>query len=137
IANNIVKTIIKAKQEISTVKIAILGMTFKENVADVRNTKVIDIVKELNDYGIEVLVHDPVAEAQEVYDVFNIKLVDENALQDLDCLIFAVPHEVFKETYTLDKIKSLYRTDNKVLIDIKSLFDKNACEAEGFKYWSL
>jgi len=137
IANNIVKTIIKAKLDPSNVKIGILGMTFKENVADVRNTKVIDIVTELADYGIDVLVHDPVAEAEEVSDVFNIELVGEEALQDLDCVVLAVPHNTFKETYTLEKMKSLYRNDQKVLIDIKGLFDKNTCESEGFTYWSL
>src|SRR5690625_4265383 len=137
IANNIVKTIIKATLDPSNVKIGILGMTFKENVADVRNTKVIDIVTELADYGIDVLVHDPVAEAEEVSDVFNIELVGEEALQDLDCVVLAVPHNTFKETYTLEKMKSLYRNDQKVLIDIKGLFDKNTCESEGFTYWSL
>ncbi|HLR81389.1 MAG TPA: nucleotide sugar dehydrogenase [Bacillota bacterium] len=137
IASNIIKTMIKAKQQIDGARVAVLGITFKENVGDVRNTKVIDIIEELRDYGVNVFVHDPVADPQDVQREFGIELVDEDELTDLDCVVVAVPHEEIKETYDFEKLKNLYRTDTKVLIDIKSFFDRKDCEAEGFHYWSL
>lgn len=137
IAGNIIKKMIKANQEINGAKVAILGITFKENVADVRNTKVIDIVDELKEYDVEVLVHDPVAEAEDVYDEFGITLVEKEDLKDLDCVILAVPHEIFKQDYTLDMIDKAYKNDKKVLVDIKSIFNQKECEKSGFNYWSL
>src|SRR5690625_4054179 len=88
---------IKAKQQIDGARIGIYGLTYKEYVADVRNTKVIDIIEELNDYGVEVLVHDPVAVADEVLDEFNIRLVDKEELTNLDSIVLAVPHDAFTE----------------------------------------
>ena len=137
IASNVIKMMIKAKQQIDGAKIAILGLTFKENVSDVRNTKVIDIIHELNEYGVEVLVYDPVAEKEEVFEEFNIRLVDKSELTELDTVIFAVPHDRLKKKYTLENLKHLFKSDNRVLIDVKSLFDKNESEALGFHYWSL
>lgn len=137
IASNIIKTMIKAEQQVNGARIAVLGLTFKENVADVRNTKVIDIIKELTDYGVNVLVHDPVAEKDEVFEEFNIQLVDKDELTDVDTVVLAVPHDIFKENYTLNKLQQLYSNEKKVLVDIKSVFDQKECEAKGFHYWSL
>lgn len=138
IASNIIKTMIKTEQSINDARIAILGMTFKENVADVRNTKVIDIIKELQEYGVNVLVHDPVADREEVHEEFEIDLVDERELTELDTIVMAVPHDVFKEKYTLDHLQSMYRHDDKqVLVDVRSLYDQRSCEARGLTYWSL
>lgn len=137
VASNIIKMMIQAKQEVHGARIAILGLTFKENVGDVRNTKVIDIVHELQEYGVEVLVHDPLAEKEEVFEEFNIHLVDKEELTNLDTVVLAVPHNVFQESYTLEKLNSFYNTDNKVLIDIKNMFDKKTSEEKGFHYWSL
>lgn len=74
---------IQAKQELTNAKIGVLGLTFKENVADVRNTKVTDIITELEDYGLDVLVHDPIAEADTVYREYGIELVDEAQLKKI------------------------------------------------------
>ncbi|GAB3065881.1 nucleotide sugar dehydrogenase [Virgibacillus ainsalahensis] len=137
IASNIIKKMIKAKQEIDGAKVAIFGLTFKENVGDVRNTKIIDIINELKEYGVEVLVHDPIAEKEEVYNEFNIRLVDKEELNDLDCVVMAVPHQVFKETYDLDMLDGLYKDDRKVLVDVKSILDRKECETKGYHYWSL
>lgn len=137
VASHIVKTMVKAKQDVHQAKIAILGLAFKENVADVRNTKVIDIIDELKEYGVNVLVHDPLADRKEVKEEFNIELVDTKDLIDLDCIVLAVPHDIYLETYTLEKIKSLYRNDQRVLIDVKSVFDQKTCEKENIFYWSL
>src|SRR5699024_6674664 len=115
----------------------ILGLTFKENVPDVRNTKVIDIIKELEEYGVELLVHDPVAEPEEVQHEFDLSLAEEDEMKDLDCVIFAVPHEEYLKQYTLENILDLYRGDERVFVDIKSIFSKQECEAKGLHYWSL
>ncbi|MBR3121770.1 MAG: nucleotide sugar dehydrogenase [Oceanobacillus sp.] len=137
IASNIIKKMIKAKQEIDGARVAIFGLTFKENVPDVRNTKIIDIITELEEYGVETLVYDPVAENEEVYNEFNIRLVEQEELTELDCVVFAVPHKEFQESYSLDNVEELYKNDSKVLIDIKSIFDRKESEARGYHYWSL
>ena len=137
IAGNIIKTMIKAKQQIDGARIGIFGLTFKENVADVRNTKVIDIIEELNEYGVEVLVHDPVAEPDEVLDVFNIRLVDQAELTNLDSIVYAVPHDAFTETWTLDTLTKLYRNEQQVLVDVKGVFDQQESQELGIHYWSL
>src|SRR5690625_4400617 len=138
VANNIVKTMIQSKQQIHDARIAILGLTFKENVGDVRNTRVIDIINELKDYGVELLVHDPEANAEEVYEEFNISLVDQAQLTNLDAIVLAVPHDSYMEELTLEKLSTMYRKDDKkVLIDVKSVFTQKECEQNGFTYWSL
>ncbi|WP_340002401.1 nucleotide sugar dehydrogenase [Oceanobacillus sp. FSL K6-0127] len=137
IASNIIKKMIKAKQEIDGARVAIFGLTFKENVPDVRNTKIIDIITELEEYGVETLVYDPIAENEEVYNEFNIRLVEQEELTELDCVVFAVPHKEFQESYSLDNVEELYKNDSKVLIDIKSIFDRKESEARGYHYWSL
>lgn len=139
VAENVIKSMIRAQINVNKAKIGILGLTFKENVPDVRNTKVIDIVKELEDYGIETLVHDPVADPEDVMNEFELRLVDENELRDLDCVILAVPHKAYLEKYNLDAILKLYRPneEKRVFIDIKSVFDKKECENKGLYYWSL
>jgi len=138
VANNIVKTMIQSKQQIHDARIAILGLTFKENVGDVRNTRVIDIINELKDYGVELLVHDPEANAEEVYEEFNISLVDQAQLTNVDAIVLAVPHDSYMEELTLEKLSTMYRKDDKkVLIDVKSVFTQKECEQNGFTYWSL
>lgn len=137
VANNIIKKMIQAEQPIKGSKVAILGITFKENCADVRNTKVVDIIDELEEYGINVIVHDPVAKKDEVYEEYNIALVDKEDLEDLDCVVIAVAHDEFKKDYGFELLDSLYRTDNKVLIDVKHIIDKKECQERGYYYWSL
>lgn len=137
IASNIIKKMIKAKQEIDGARVAILGLTFKENVSDVRNTKVIDIINELQEYGVEVIVHDPLAEKDEVKSVFNINLVEKEELINLDAIVLAVPHKAYKEDYSIEMLDEMYKSDTKVLIDIKSILDKKEYESKGYSYWSL
>lgn len=137
VASNIIKQMIKAKQEIDGAKVAIFGITFKENVGDVRNTKIIDIITELKEYGVDVLVHDPVAEKEDVYHEYGIELIEKDQLSNLDCIVLAVPHKVFMETYDLNMLDALYKNDKKVLVDIKSILDRKDCEARGYQYWSL
>jgi UDP-N-acetyl-D-galactosamine dehydrogenase len=137
VANNVIKTMIKANININEARIGIFGLTFKENVPDVRNTKVIDIIRELEDYGVDVLVHDPIAEAHDVEREFQLDLVDKAELNNLDCIILAVPHEEYLAQFDLDQLSELYRSEQRVLIDIKGLFQKQDAVAKGFHYWSL
>ncbi|UJL45918.1 nucleotide sugar dehydrogenase [Virgibacillus sp. NKC19-16] len=137
IASNVIKKMIKAKQEIDGAKVAIMGLTFKENVPDVRNTKVIDIIDELQEYGVDVVVHDPVPDANAVYDEFNIRLANQEELSELDCVVLAVPHKEYKDTFDLDVLDGMYKNDRKVLVDVKSVLDRKTCESRGYHYWSL
>lgn len=137
VANSIVKTMIQSKLQVHDARVGILGLTFKENVGDVRNTKVIDIVRELEEYGVELLVHDPEADPKEVKEEYNLTLVNEEDFKDLDVIVFAVPHLVYLEKLSLERLSEMYRGKQKVLIDIKSIFTRKECEENGFVYWSL
>ncbi len=137
VADNIIKTMIQEQITVHEARVGILGLTFKENVADVRNTRVVDIVDELKEYGVELIVHDPYADPEEVQREFGITLADDEDVKDLDCVVFAVPHQAYLMRYTLSTLKNLYRSDKRVLVDIKSVFDQKESEAKGFRYWSL
>ena len=95
VAENVVKNLIKADIAVKTARVAILGFTFKENCPDTRNTKVIDIVKELREYGIEPVIVDETADAQEAERLYGVKLAGREAVKDLDALVIAVAHEEF------------------------------------------
>ena len=136
IADETIKQMIKSNKGINGARIGILGITFKENCTDVRNTKIIDIINELREYSANCIVVDYMANKEEVRERYNIELVDFNELKDLDCLILAVAHDDYKRL-DLNKIKELYSDENKVLIDIKSLINKAEAEEQGFVYWSL
>lgn len=135
VGTNIIKKMILAGQNIKDAKVAILGFTFKENVADVRNTKVIDIVEELQEYGVNVLVHDPVADIIDVKKQYNMNLVERKDLYNLSTVVLAVPHEVFVD-YSIDYFDSLYK-ESKVFIDVKGAYDKDKFKNNEYYYWSL
>ncbi|MEH7075127.1 nucleotide sugar dehydrogenase [Neobacillus drentensis] len=137
VAQNIIKKLIKAEHPVKGAKVAMLGVTFKENCSDVRNTKIIDIINELEEFGVEVLVYDPVANKQEVWDEYRINLVDISDLKKLNCIILAVAHDKFKNDFDLNTFDGFYTDERKVLIDIKSIISKKECESRGYVYWSL
>src|SRR5699024_3805017 len=137
VASNIIKQMIRHHIDIKQSKIAILGLTFKDNVADVRNTKVIDIIKELDDYGIDVLVHDPEADKEEVKLEFNIDLIVDDTLEDLDCIVYAVPHRYYEDKYELNDFASMFKDSKGVFVDLKGIYDRKDCEDKGLVYWSL
>lgn len=138
VGGEVIKQMIKAKMDVvDGTRVAVLGLTFKENVGDVRNTKVIDVIEELKEYGVDPIVYDPHANPEEVLQEFGIRLADIEEVKEMDTIVFAVPHKVLLEKYSLDELSKLYRSNNKVLIDIKSVFDRKEAEAKGFRYWSL
>lgn len=135
IAENTVKKLIKADKQIKDSKVVIFGITFKENCPDVRNTKVVDIIKELEEYEIEVLVVDPLADQVVLEQEYHINLQELENIRDVDAVIFAVPHEEFKEL-KLEVVKSMY-LNKPVLIDVKGMFDKKEAERMNYIYWRL
>ena len=136
VAENCVKKLIAADKAVKGAKVAILGFTFKENCPDTRNTKVIDIVNELKEYGIEPIIADPQADAEEAKRLYEIEFVDVNSIKDMDAVVLAVAHKEFKK-YSIANIEKLYGKGNRILIDIKGILDRTEYSDRGFSYWRL
>ena len=136
VAENLVKSLIKADKQVRNAKVAILGFTFKENCPDTRNTKVIDIVNELHEYGIEAAVADPEADADEAGRLYGIQFVDREEIHGMDAVILAVAHREFIELQMGD-VDALFGGGKKVLLDIKGLLGRKEYEAAGYIYWRL
>ena len=136
VAENVVKNLIKAEKAVKNAKVAILGFTFKENCPDTRNTKIFDIVKELREYGIEPIVADPTADADEAKRLYGIEFVDINTVKDMDAVVLAVAHEEFAK-FTIKDMDKLFGAGQKVLLDIKGLLDRKEYEKAGYSYWRL
>ena len=122
IASELIKLLIKANIPVKNAKIGLFGLTFKEDVSDIRNTKVIDIIKELNDYDIKVMVHDPHANKKETANEYGITLVEMDQMTALDGLIIAVPHTKYKTMTLTPFIEKLNPHQQKVIYDLKSTF---------------
>lgn len=134
IGQKLVKLLVKAKSKIQGSKIGILGLTFKENVPDLRNSKVPDIIKELRQFGIEPLIHDPLANAEEAQQEYEINLTKWEDLTNLNALILAIPHQFYLDL-SQEKLLNCLQSDG-VFIDIKSVF--NPLEIpQNLTYWSL
>ncbi len=138
VAESLVKHLIRADIPVKGARVAIFGFTFKENCPDTRNTKVIDIVNELKEYGIEPLITDPVADRDEAQREYGISFVEESEIRDLDAMILAVSHQQY-ETLTMERLDRLYGTKGrkKVLADIKGVLDRETYEKAGYLYWRL
>jgi len=134
-----VKLLIQADKSIRTARVGCLGITFKEDCPDARNSKVNDIFKELKEYGIQPIVCDPVADAVDVKKFYGIDLVPMSDLKDLDCLIIAVAHKEFK-ALTKEDIAKMFKdepNDKKVIVDVKGVLKKKEQLDLGYKYWRL
>ncbi len=139
VAENIIKNLVLANKCVRQSKVVILGVTFKENCPDTRNTKVVDIINRLKEYGINPVVTDPVADYSDAKNHLNVNLTDINDIKDADCIVLAVAHNEYK-AMPLEKIESMFRhcPDNeKVIIDIKSIFKKEDIKKKGYMYWRL
>lgn len=139
VADKAVKKMIEAGQAPKKSKVVILGLTFKENCPDTRNSKVDDIIKQLNTYGITPIVVDPWASERDAMHEYGVTLTKLEDVSDVDCVIVAVAHNEFK-TLGLDRIKSLYRDipdSEKVLIDVKGLYKIEDMKASGMLWWRL
>lgn len=138
VAESLVKDLIRANIPVKHAKVAILGFTFKENCPDTRNTKVIDIYKELGEYGISPIVVDPAADAGEAKRLYGIAFKTMEDIRDVDALIIAVAHEQFR-CLDREKISSFYdaKHKRKVLMDLKGILDRKEYQTEDFLYWRL
>ncbi|HET6384471.1 MAG TPA: nucleotide sugar dehydrogenase [Armatimonadota bacterium] len=134
IAQRLVKLLIHADIPVRNARVGILGLTFKENVPDIRNSRVPDIVSELRQFGVDPLVHDPLVDARRAHDAYGICLTDWEEMTELDCLVLAVGHRKFLQM-PREKLLSQLRPDG-VLMDVKSLLDPSEIPST-ISYWSL
>ena len=137
VAEQLVKKLIAADVPVKSARVAILGFTFKENCPDTRNTKVIDIVRELAEYGVEPMLVDPQADKAEAVREYGLRFADLSEVRELDAVVLAVAHREFREL-TMEQIAGFFRQDGgRVLLDLKGILDRNACEQAGYSYWRL
>lgn len=139
VTENIIKGLAQADIPIKHARVGILGFTFKEDCPDTRNTRVIDIVRELGEYGIEPLIADPVADQAEAWHEYGIGFVDMEELKDLDALVIAVAHSEFNQIDLAD-IEGMFKkvgNNRRVILDIKGVFNRRAVEDAGYYYWRL
>ena len=139
VADTIIKKLIQSNKVVRKSKVVILGMTFKENCPDTRNSKVKDVINRLNEYGIKPIVVDPQADMADVTQTDGLELANLCDVKDADCLVFAVAHNEFK-AMSLEQIDGLfgkYSPEEKIIIDIKSILNKYEFERRGYIYWRL
>lgn len=139
VADAAIRKMIEAGQAPKKSKVVILGLTFKENCPDTRNSKVNDIIKRLKEYGINPAVSDSWASKRDAMSEYGVVLTALEEVKDADCVIVAVAHNQFR-AMTLEQIKGLFAEkpdDEKVLIDVKGLYSVKDLEASGMRYWRL
>ena len=139
VADKAVKKMIEAGQAPKKSKVVILGLTFKENCPDTRNSKVDDIIKQLNTYGIKPVVVDPWASERDAMHEYGVTLTPIDDVSDADCVIVAVAHNEFRALSLID-IEKLFKdvpNNEKVLIDVKGLYKVEDLKASGIQWWRL
>lgn len=139
IADAAIKQVILAGKAVRQSKFYILGLTFKENCPDTRNSKVSDIISSLREYAVKPYVVDPWAREAEVTMEYGVELTRMDEIRGADCIIIAVAHDEFRQL-GIEEIKKLYtkgKNSEKVLIDVKGLYDINELKKSGIRYWRL
>lgn len=137
VAESTVKQLIRRGAKVNGARVGILGFTFKENVPDLRNTRVVDVIRELEDYGVTTLVTDAEADADEALREYGQRLVPIEELTDLDAIVLAVPHKAYAAMSPQDLRARLAEPDRGVVLDVKSLYDPAAMREAGLAYWRL
>jgi UDP-N-acetyl-D-galactosamine dehydrogenase len=135
-AENCVKNLIAADKAVKGAKVAILGFTFKENCPDTRNTKIIDIVHELQEYGIQPVIADPQADSDEAKRLYGVEFVALSEIKDMDAIILAVAHTEFS-SLSMEQVNSYFGKGKKVLLDLKGILNRKQYEMAGYSYWRL
>ena len=135
IARKTVQQMIHAGRNIKGARVNILGLTFKENVPDIRNSKVIDIIRELHEFGVETYVHDPLAASDDALHEYGLKLSEWDSLPAADALVLAVPHQQYLGMETAELLKKVVRKG--CVIDVKSVLDAETYRKEGLRVWRL
>ena len=135
-AKSIVKRMINAKVDISRCSVGILGITFKENCPDIRNSKVVDLIRELESWNVLVKVVDPVADINEVREEYGINMVAKQDLKELSAIVVAVGHDEFR-TMSIDEFRDMCPIKEAVFADLKSIYSKEALNNVGFDVFRL
>lgn len=140
VADAAIKQMIEAGKAPKKSNVFVLGLTFKENCPDLRNSKVYDIIKRLKEYEIEVKVTDPWADPEEAKRFYGVDLIPFSDVKDADCIIVAVGHKEFRSLSMMD-LKSMFKSnekdEEKVLIDVKGLYRMDELLASGMRFWRL
>lgn len=137
IAEETIKKLIDTGKVVKGSKVLIMGLTFKENCQDLRNSKVEDIINELKNYKINIKITDPIADKNQAKNMYNIELSDFSKIKDIDAIILAVSHNEYK-SIDLKKLKEKYREkENMILIDVKGFIDKQNAIKLGYNFWRL
>ena len=139
VAQCTVKKLVAAQRPVKGARVAVLGLTFKENCPDIRNTKVMDIISELKDYGVETTVCDPCASFDEAKRNYGIELAPLSDVRDMDAVIIAVAHNEYRSlgSETIAGFFAEKPGSPPVLVDVKGILDKKSCEGMGYSYWRL
>jgi len=139
VVENLIKNLIKADVPVKDAKVAILGFTFKENCPDTRNTRVVDIVNELKEYGLTPMIADPEADAEEAKHEYGIDFDLVEDIKEMDAIVVAVGHDQFLR-FTQEDFNKMFKegsNKSKVLLDIKGILDRKEYEVAGYRYWRL
>jgi UDP-N-acetyl-D-galactosamine dehydrogenase len=136
IAERTVKLLIQQGNAVKGAKVALLGITFKEDVPDLRNTRAVDIVDELKEYEVQVLVHDPLADAEEAKRYYGLEMSSMEALQGVDAVVIAVMHKAYTEM-GIEGIAGLCSGGDPIVVDVKNALDSANARSKGIVYWSL
>jgi UDP-N-acetyl-D-galactosamine dehydrogenase len=136
IGDEILKRILNSGRIKGKIKIILFGLSFKENIRDIRNSKVIDINNYLMQYGIDVDIYDPVVSRREAKSQYNVDLIKYEDVRDADAVVFCVAHDCFKNI-DLKDLKSRLKKGRPYLFDVKGIFKKDTVEKHGFNYWRL
>ncbi|MFO7716830.1 nucleotide sugar dehydrogenase [Desulfosarcina sp.] len=136
VAERVVKLMIQEGKQINQTRVGVLGITFKEDVPDLRNTRVVDIIAELEDYGIDVLVHDPLADPSEARTYYGVEMKALEQLEGVDAVVVAVSHQPYRDM-GLVRLAGLCGGKRAVVVDVKSVFDADIARKAGITYWRL
>jgi UDP-N-acetyl-D-galactosamine dehydrogenase len=138
VAEMTVKKLIQANKQVKEARILILGLTFKENCPDIRNSKVVDIVKELKEYEVQTYIHDPMASPEEAKAEYDVDLVSLDKIPPVDGVIWAVAHEKYADM-TVERLKKFCANGSApgIIIDVKSMLSPAEVEKEGLLYFCL
>jgi len=136
VARNTIKLMLRNGVDVAKSRVAVLGITFKENCPDIRNSKVVDLISELKSWGVNVLVTDPYADSDEVVHEYGLKLTPIKELGSVDALIVAVGHNEYR-AFTLDKLKTIIKGEKPLLVDVKALYDRELAKQMGFTIFRL
>ena len=137
VAQEIVKAMIRAGIDASRAKVFLLGMTFKEDCQDIRNSRAVDVYSCLKEYGVHPQAADVMADPEEFWQEYGIRLVERSAISDADCIVFLVAHEEYRKLHPEDIDRLYGRSENRVLVDVKSMYSRREFEERGYSYWNL